>query len=31
MIDIKNVSMKFDLGIEKVFYLKQAFINLFYL
>ena len=29
MIDIKNVSMKFDLGIEKVFYLKQAFINLF--
>ena len=29
MIDIKNISMKFDLGIEKVFYLKQAFINLF--
>lgn len=29
MIDIKNVSMKFDLGIEKNFSLKLAFINLF--
>ena len=29
MIDIKNVSMKFDLGIEKDFSLKLAFINLF--
>lgn len=27
MIDIKNVSMKFDLGIEKVFSIKQAFIE----
>lgn len=29
MIRIKNVSMKFDLGIEKDFSLKQAFINIF--
>lgn len=27
MIDINNVSMKFDLGIEKVFSMKQAFIE----
>lgn len=29
MIRIKNVSMKFNLGIEKDFSIKQAFINLF--
>lgn len=29
MITIKNVSMKFDLGIEKDFSFKQAFINFF--
>ena len=29
MIEIKNVSMKFNLGIEKDFSIKQAFINLF--
>lgn len=29
MIRIKNVSMKFDLGIEKDFSIKQAFINIF--
>lgn len=29
MINIKNVSMKFNLGIEKDFSMKQAFINLF--
>lgn len=29
MIDIKNVSMKFNLGIEKDFSLKEAFINFF--
>ena len=29
MIKIKNVSMKFNLGIEKEFSIKQAFINLF--
>lgn len=29
MIDIKNVSMKFNLGIEKDFSIKQAFINFF--
>ena len=29
MINIKNVSMKFNLGIEKEFSIKQAFINLF--
>lgn len=29
MIDIKNVSMKFNLGIEKDFSMKQAFINIF--
>ena len=29
MINIENVSMKFNLGIEKDFSLKQAFINLF--
>lgn len=28
MIDIKNVSMKFNLGIEKDFSIKQAFINI---
>ena len=28
MITIKNVSMKFDLGIEKDFSFKQAFINI---
>lgn len=27
MIDIKNVSMKFNLGIEKEFSIKQAFVN----
>lgn len=29
MIKIDNVSMKFDLGIEKDFSIKQAFINIF--
>ena len=29
MINIKNVSMKFNLGIEKSFSLKQGFVNLF--
>ena len=29
MIDIKNVSMKFNLGIEKDFSIKQAFVNFF--
>ena len=29
MITVKNVSMKFDLGIEKNFSFKQAFINIF--
>ncbi len=29
MIDIKNVSMKFNLGIEKDFSLKQAFVEMF--
>lgn len=29
MIYIKNVSMKFNLGIEKDFSIKQAFINIF--
>ena len=29
MIDVKNVSMKFNLGIEKEFSMKQAFINCF--
>lgn len=29
MINIKNVSMKFNLGIEKDFSIKQAFVNLF--
>lgn len=29
MIRIKNVSMKFNMGIEKDFSIKQAFINLF--
>ena len=29
MIDIKNVSMKFNLGIEKEFSIKQAFVNFF--
>lgn len=29
MIDIKNVTMKFDMGIEKGFSFKQLFINLF--
>lgn len=29
MIYIKNVSMKFNLGIEKGFSIKQAFVNLF--
>ena len=29
MIDIKHVSMKFNLGIEKEFSIKQAFVNLF--
>ena len=29
MINIKNVSMKFNLGIEKEFSIKQAFINFF--
>ena len=28
MIDIKNVAMKFDLGIEKNFSFKQLFINI---
>ena len=28
MIEVKNVSMRFNLGIEKGFTLKQAFINL---
>lgn len=29
MINIKNVSMRFNLGIEKDFSIKQAFINIF--
>lgn len=29
MITVKNVSMKFDLGLEKNFSFKQAFINIF--
>ncbi len=29
MINIENVSMKFNLGIEKDFSIKQAFVNLF--
>lgn len=29
MISIKNVSMKFNLGIEKEFSIKQAFVNFF--
>ena len=29
LIDIKNVSMKFNLGIEKEFSIKQAFIDFF--
>ena len=29
MIELKNVSMKFNLGIEKDFSVKQAFINFF--
>ena len=29
MIRIKNVSMKFNMDIEKDFSIKQAFINLF--
>ena len=29
MINIDNVSMKFNLGIEKDFSLKQAFVNFF--
>ncbi len=29
MIDIKNVSMRFNLGIEKGFSIKQGFVNLF--
>ena len=29
MIDVKNVSMKFDLGIEKNFSFKLLFISLF--
>ena len=28
MIDIKNVGMKFNLGIEKNFSIKQGFVNL---
>ena len=28
MIDIKNVTMKFDMGIEKGFSFKQLFINM---
>lgn len=29
MIDVENVSMRFNLGIEKNFSLKQGFVNLF--
>ena len=29
MIKIEHVSMKFNLGIEKEFSIKQAFVNLF--
>ena len=29
MISIDDVSMRFNLGIEKGFSLKQAFVNLF--
>ncbi len=29
MIELKNVSMKFNLGIEKNFSIKQAFVNFF--
>ena len=30
MIDVDNVSMRFNLGIEKGFSLKQGFIDLFH-
>ena len=29
MIELENISMKFDLGIEKNFSIKQAFVNFF--
>ena len=29
MIEVKNVSMKFNLGIEKGFSLKQGFVDMF--
>ena len=29
MINIENVSMRFNLGIEKSFTIKQGFVNLF--
>ena len=29
MISVQNVSMKFNLGIEKGFSMKQAFVNIF--
>ena len=29
MIEVKNVSMKFNLGIEKNFSLKQFFVDFF--
>ena len=29
MIKLENVSMKFNLGIEKNFSIKQAFVNFF--
>ena len=29
MINVKNVSMRFNLGIEKVFSIKQGFVDMF--
>ena len=29
MIEVNNISMRFNLGIEKGFSLKQAFVDLF--
>ena len=29
MVEVNNVSMRFNLGIEKGFSLKQGFVNMF--
>ena len=29
MIELENISMRFNLGIEKDFSIKQAFVNFF--